>query len=244
MDALLEGMTRLIAKKRDLKQAAMQQLLTGQTRLPGFHEEWELRPLASVVADLDAGVSVNSIVGGANSRSGEAGILKTSCIADGTFDSSEYKRIDPREIGRAKLSPRRNTLLISRMNTPLLVGEVGFVEQDHPDLFIPDRLWMTRFQSDSCVHPKWLACMLSSASMKVAIKGLASGTSGSMKNISKRKLLALQLMFPEIDEQGAIATCLSDMDAELSALDARREKTGALKQAMMQELLTGRTRLV
>ena len=65
-----------------------------------------------------------------------------------------------------------------------------------------------------------------------------------MKNISKRKLLELELSFPRRDEQTAIATVLSDIDAELIALGTRHTKTRALKQAMMQELLTGKTRLV
>jgi len=244
MDALLAGLDRLIAKKRDLKQAAMQQLLTGQTRLPGFQGAWESRPLSAVVSDLEAGVSVNSVAGASYSCSGERGILKTSCVSDGIFEPTEYKLIDPRDLGRARLSPRRNSLIVSRMNTPNLVGEVGFVERDYPELFLPDRLWMTRFVPNSGLCPKWLAYVLSSPGVQSAIKGLASGTSGSMKNIAKRKLLALPLSFPESQEQRAIATVLSEMDAELASLEARRDKTRALKQGMMQELLTGRTRLV
>jgi len=243
-DTLLAGLDRLIAKKRDLKRAAMQQLLTGQTRLPGFHGEWEARPLSAVVADLEAGVSVNSVAGASHSGSAEPGILKTSCVSDGAFDPAEYKVIDPRDLARARLNPQRNSLIISRMNTPNLVGEVGFVEHHCPDLFLPDRLWMTRFRPDSRLCTKWLAYVMSSPAVKRAIKDLASGTSGSMKNIAKGKLLALPLAFPTPQEQEAIATVLSDMDAELTALQARRDKTRALKQGMMQELLTGRTRLL
>ena len=244
VDELLTGLDRLIAKKRDLKQAAMQRLLTGKTRLPGFQGEWKRLPLGTVVADLEAGVSVNSVMGGDHFSLGEPGILKTSCVANGVFDPEEFKLIDQREISRARLSPRQNTLIISRMNTPNLVGEVGFVEQDYPNLFLPDRLWMTRFRPDSGLWPKWLAYQMSSPITQVAIKDLASGTSGSMKNISKSKLLALPLDFPPPAEQAAIASFLSDMDAELAAIEARRDKICALKQGMMQELLTGRTRLV
>jgi type I restriction enzyme, S subunit len=244
VDALLAGLDRLIAKKRDLKQAAMQQLLTGQTRLPGFKGEWRRLPLGTVVADLEAGVSVNSVLGGGHHSLRQPGILKTSCVADGVFDPEEFKLIDQREVSRARLSPKQNTLIISRMNTPNLVGEVGFVKQDHPNLFLPDRLWMTRFRPDSGLSPKWLAYQMSTPTTQVAVKDLASGTSGSMKNISKGKLLALPLDFPPPAEQAAIAAVLSDMDAELIALKARRDKTRALKQGMMQELLTGRIRLV
>lgn len=65
-----------------------------------------------------------------------------------------------------------------------------------------------------------------------------------MKNISKGALLGLSIQYPEPNEQTAIATVLSDMDAELASLEARRDKTRNLKQGMMQELLTGRIRLV
>jgi type I restriction enzyme S subunit len=244
VDALLDGLERLIAKKRDLKQAAMQQLLTGQTRLPGFSGGWEVRPLASVIANLEAGVSVNSVEQGKPLRSGEPCILKTSAIFDGRFDPEECKLIDRFDISRAKLIPRRDTIIISRMNTPNLVGEVGYVPRDFPTLFLPDRLWMTRFDPNADICARWLAYLMSSSQVKESIKELGTGTSGSMKNIGKSTLLALPLAFPTGEEQTAIAAVLSDMDAELSALVARRDKTRDLKQAMMQELLTGRTRLV
>lgn len=244
VDALLVALERLIAKKRALKQAAMQQLLTGQSRLSGFHGEWEVRPLSSVIAGLDAGVSVNSVEHSMPLRSGEPCILKTSAIFDGCFDPEECKLIERRDINRARLSPRRDTIIISRMNTPNLVGEVGYVADDFPTLNLPDRLWLTRFDPNSDICARWLAYVMSSAKVKERIKGLATGTSGSMKNIGKDKLLALQLEFPTGEEQAAIATVLSDMDAELAALEQRLAKTRALKQGMMQELLTGRTRLI
>lgn len=244
VDGLLGKLDALIAKKRDLKQATMQQLLTGLTRLPGFDGDWELRTLGSVVANLEAGVSVNSIEYGRPLGSGKPCILKTSAIFGGRFDPEECKLIDQRDLSRARVSPRRDTIIISRMNTPNLVGEVGYVAADFPTLCLPDRLWITRFASGSDICARWLAYIMSSAQIKETIKSLATGTSGTMKNIGKSALLALQLRFPSGAEQKAITTILSDMDAELAALEARRDKTRALKQGMMQELLTGRIRLV
>jgi type I restriction enzyme, S subunit len=244
VDALLAKLDQLIAKKRDLKQAAMQQLLTGKTRLLGFSGVWEERPLSTVVADLDAGVSVNSIECDRPLSSGEPCILKTSAIFDGKFDPEECKLIDRRDSIRARLSPRLDTIIISRMNTPNLVGEVGYVPADFPSLNLPDRLWMTRFDSSAEICARWLSYMLSSNQVKGRIRELATGTSGSMKNIGKSVLLALQLKFPSGNEQTAIATLLSDIDADISALEARRDKTRALKQGMMQVLLTGTIRLV
>ena len=244
VDALLAKLDQLIAKKQGLKQAAMQQLLTGQTRLPGFSGEWDLRPLASVVSGLEAGVSVNSVDHMDPHSSTNPCILKTSAVFDGNFDPTECKLIDRRDLSRAKLSPRKDSIIISRMNTPNLVGEVGYVAEDFPNLNLPDRLWITRFGSGADVSARWLAYVMSSTQVKEVIKGLATGTSGSMKNIAKGALLSLQLTFPSYAEQTAIATLLSDMDAELAALEARQGKTRALKQGMMQALLTGRIRLV
>lgn len=242
VNALLGGLERLIDKKRALKQATMQQLLSGQTRLPGFHGEWELGVLADVVEALVAGVSVNSTDD--DPSPGTPCVLKTSALSSGVFLSGEAKRIAPQDRFRARLNPKRDTILISRMNTPDLVGEIAYVEQDYPWLFLPDRVWMTQFRGNSNLSVRWLAYVLSSSEYKKLIRGAATGTSGSMKNIAKDALLSLPVRFPQSEEQTAIAAILSDMDAELSALEERHDKIRDLKQAMMQELLTGKTRLV
>lgn len=242
VDALIAGLEQLIVKHRDLKQATMQQLLTGQTRLPGFSGAWSLGTLGDVVASLEAGVSVNSTDD--MPFPGMSCVLKTSALEGGEFLPQECKVIESGDIRRARTNPRRDTILISRMNTPLLVGEVAYIDQDYDWLFLPDRVWMTRFKTNSNLCVRWLAYVLSSRTYREALREIATGTSGSMKNISKSALLALPIEFPEPNEQTAISTVLSDMDAGLGALEARLAKTRALKTGMMQELLTGRTRLV
>jgi type I restriction enzyme S subunit len=243
-DALLGALDRLIAKKRDLKQATMQQLLTCRTRPSGSHGEWKSRPLGSEIADLVAGVSVNSTDEEDGSRSDSPAVLKTSSVAAGKFIPSERKAIVRRDLGRARVSPRAGALIISRMNTLELVGECGYVPADFPNLFLPDRLWMTQFKYPSRTSGRWLSLVLSSPSLRRLLRNIATGTSGSMKNISKEAFLALEISWPQPEEQAEIAAVLSEMDSELEMLQARRDKTQALKQAMMQELLTGRTRLV
>ena len=129
------------------------------------------------------------------------------------------------------------------MNTPDLVGECGYVERDFPDPFLPDRLWMTRVRQGSEICVKWLAYLLSSEEYKRKLKGVATGTSGSMKNLSKDAVLSLPIPFPDSNEQRAIAAALSDVDALLAKLDALIAKKRDLKQGAMQQLLTGQTRL-
>jgi type I restriction enzyme S subunit len=260
VDALITSLDQLIAKKRDIKQATMQQLLTGKTRLPGFcgelkpsykqtevgliPEDWEVHTLGDEVDQLEAGVSVNSVAEEFHVYAHEQAILKTSAVSNGYFFPHENKKISPRDIKRAKLNPRVESIIISRMNTIDLVGECGYVDKDYPNLFLPDRLWMTRFKRGSKINVKWLSYVLSYRKYKVKIKEAATGTSGSMKNISKDSLLSINIPFPTPNEQTAIATVLSDMDAEIAALEQKRDKTRALKQGMMQELLTGKTRLL
>ncbi|WP_445426021.1 restriction endonuclease subunit S [Alishewanella sp. HL-SH06] len=262
VDTLIQELEKLIAKKQAIKTATMQQLLTGRTRLPQFAhhpdgrkkgykpselgeipEDWEVSVLASMVSTLNAGVSVNSIDRIDAFTHGKH-ILKTSCVTSGYFDESEIKSILPIDLNRAKCSPEAGCIIVSRMNTPALVGEIGYVSQDYPEMFLPDRLWQMKFKADSSLNSRWLAYVLSYPSTAKKIKEAATGTSDSMKNISKEGLLALRILNPSFNEQTAIATILSDMDEEIQALDQRLNKTRQIKQGMMQELLTGKTRLV
>jgi restriction endonuclease S subunit len=171
-------------------------------------------------------------------------VVKTSALKGGVFDPSECKPIVQADLARATTPLRRDTLLISRMNTPDLVGEVGYVDRAYDWLYLPDRIWMTHMRSPDCVCVRWLGYLLCSVPYKRLIGDTATGTSGSMKNIAKSALLGLPVRFPEVDEQRAIAAGLADIDAEISAIESRLTKARALKQAMAQALLTGLIRLV
>jgi type I restriction enzyme S subunit len=214
-----------------------------QTELGIIPEEWDVAPLSREIERLEAGVSVNSVDEELRGYAHEQAVLKTSAVAGGQFLPHENKRIAPRDIRRAKLNPRFDTIIISRMNTPDLVGECGYVFGDFPELFLPDRLWMTRNRNGSDVCVRWLNYLLSSKPYKTRIKGLATGTSGSMKNIAKDALLAMPIPYPDGDEQRAIAEALSDVDELLGELDRLIIKTRHLKQAAIEQLLTGKQRL-
>jgi type I restriction enzyme, S subunit len=256
-DAFIESLEQLIRKTRQLKQGAMQELLTGKNRLPGFEikrgyqqtdvgvlpEDWQVKPLTAFISSLEAGVSVNSVDTELGSPVHDTSILKTSCVLGGMFMPQECKAIAARDIHRAKLNPRKDSIVISRMNTAALVGECGYVDRDWPHLFLPDRLWMTRHEGRQPLCVRWLAYLLSFSSFNRVIKEGATGTSGSMKNISQASLLTVHIPQPTKAEQEAIANVLSDMDEEITALDAKLTKARHLKQGMMQELLTGSIRL-
>jgi restriction endonuclease S subunit len=194
-DTLIEFLEQLIVKKRHLKQGAMQELLTGKKRLPEFEvkpgqkqsemgiipEDWDVKPLGALISSLEAGVSVNSVAKEKDVYAHNESILKTSCVIGGTFLPEEHKTIIPRDIHRARLNPCKDSIVISRMNTPALVGECGYVDRDYPNRFLPDRLWMTRHHSQTPHCVRWLAYLLGFSSFNRAIKESATGTGGSMR---------------------------------------------------------------
>jgi type I restriction enzyme S subunit len=212
-----------------------------RTEVGAIPHNWVEGTLGDAVSALQAGVSVNSTAD--DVTHGVPAILKTSCVASGAFFPHESKAIAPEDRNRAILNPRRDSILISRMNTIDLVGECGFVDRDYPELFIPDRLWMTRFRPSAAVSPRWLTYVLSSETYRGQLQSIATGTSGSMKNIAKASLLDLPVAYPPLPEQQAIAEALSDVDGLLDALDALIAKKRAIKQSAMQQLLTGKARL-
>ncbi|MGL4501321.1 MAG: restriction endonuclease subunit S [Planktothrix sp.] len=206
-------------------------------------EDWEVKPLGNLIDRLESGISVNSVEKDKGESTSEESVLKTSSVLNGHFFPGECKRIIQRDIRRAKINPQENTIIISRMNTPDLVGECGYVEKDYPYLFLPDRLWITRFKKDIKVSVRWLAYILSYGNFNKAIKNTATGTSGSMKNIAKDKFLQITITYPQKEEQETIAQALSDVDALIAALDKLIAKKRHIKTATMQQLLTGKTRL-
>ena len=212
VDALLGGLDQLIAKKRDLKQAAMQQLLTGQTRLPGFHGEWAVKPLASVCS-MKSGQSI------------------TSANID---DFSQYPCYGGNGLRgfTSRFTHVGSYALIGRQGA--LCGNVLGVEGT---FFASEHAVVVTAFAQTDI--RWLTCVL--AEMRLNRYSEASAQPG----LSVAKVLNMDVQIPPTKaEQTAIAEVLSDLDAELEALEQRRAKTRALKQGMMQELLTGRTRLV
>jgi type I restriction enzyme S subunit len=225
IDEQMLGLTRVIVKKRDVKQAAMQQLLSGRSRLPGFRGEWQPKRLGQI---CDIGM------GRTPSRSDQAmwGVgYPWLSIADLTSKvvAESKEQITPEAATSMAIVPK-GTLL---MSFKLSIGRLCFAGCD---LFTNEAICSFNRLSASAEFLYYALQRIDfSLYGKQAVKGYT---------LNKESLRLIEVHLPSLEEQTAIATVLSDMDAELSALDARLEKTKALKQAMMQELLTGRTRLV
>ena len=230
VDALLGALDRLIAKKRDLKQAAMQQLLTGQTRLPGFHGEWEVKRLGDVVEKL--------VGGGTPSRSDPAywgDEVPWVTVKDfATFDPFQTQESITR-IGlmnsASHLIPAGTVITSTRM----ALGKAVIYEVD---VSINQDLKAVFLKPGSSVRFLYYWFEFNAQ----IIDDLGSGS--TVKGISIAELRGLPFPAPSLAEQISISEVLGEMDAELAGLERRRAKSRALKQAMMQELLTGRIRLI
>jgi type I restriction enzyme, S subunit len=208
-----------------------------QTEIGEIPADWEVVKLGDIISDLKSGVSVNS-EDKRISLSGEIGILKTSAIANGHFLPNQHKLVVDKDVQRAKLNPIVGSILISRMNTPALVGDSCYVGKDYPNLFIPDRLWMTIFNPKKKISSRWLSFVLISDSFKEVIRNTATGTSNSMKNISKGRFLSLEVALPPLPEQRKIAGILSTLDEKMAMIDEQLAQTQELKKGLMQRLLT------
>ncbi|MEP6889618.1 MAG: restriction endonuclease subunit S [Nitrospirota bacterium] len=237
VDELLGAMDQLIAKKRDLKQATMQQLLTGQTRLPGFSGKWEVRPIGSFSAFITKGSTPTTY--GFNWEDGGVLFLRSECVSDNGLDLTQSMFIS--EAAHAALirgEVRSGDILIT------ITGNVGRVVHLKPDFGLANiNQHIARIRvKDPGISPDFVCHWLSQPIVRAYYLSITTGQ--AYPQISLRQVRETHVPFPLFPEQAAIAEVLSDMDAELAALEQRRDKTRALKQGMMQELLTGRTRLV
>lgn len=233
VDALLEELDRLIGKKRDLKQAAMQQLLTGQSRLPGFEGEWGTKQL-SELADIRSGGTPSTT----NSAFWNGGVPWCTPTDITALRGRKYLTETERAISNAGLRASSAEIIPPNsiiMTTRATIGECAI-----------NTVPMTTNQGfknliPSEVHVEYLYYLMTT--QKDRLVQLCGGS--TFLEIGKKSLERLEITLAvDPDEQRAIATVLSDMDTEIDALEQRRDKTAELKQAMMQELLTGRIRLV
>jgi type I restriction enzyme S subunit len=209
VDALLDGLEKLISKKRDLKQAAMQQFLTGRTRLPGFSGKWEVKRLGEVLK-VRHGKSQHDVAAG----DGMYPILATG----GEIGRTNYYLYD------------KPSVLIGRK------GTIDVPQYVATPFWTIDTLFFTEIMNDASA--KFIFYKFNTINWR------SYNEASGVPSLNASTIEGIEINLPKSDEQAAIAAVLSDMDAELAALEQRLGKTRNLKQGMMQELLTGRTRIV
>lgn len=233
-DTLIESLDQLIAKKRQIKQGVMQELLTGKHRLPGFSGTWnEVTIKKAIQIPVTDGPHMTPVFL-------EDGVpfLSVNNLIDGKIDFSDLRYIsvlDHEEFSK-KCKPQKEDILLGKAAS---VGKVALVETN-TEFNIWSPLALIRVNSKN--HAKFVYYQLQSNNLNRQISLLTN--SSSQGNIGMGDIEKLVLPLPDKDEQLAIATILSDMDTELAALEVRLAKAHQIKQGMMQELLTGRIRLL
>ena len=206
-----------------------------QLRFSEFSDEWEAGYLNEFIDSLDAGVSVNST--DRQAESNEKCILKTSCVSSGVFKLKENKVVlDDDEIQRLKEPLQSNTIIISRMNTPALVGANAIVTYSMSNVFLPDRLWAAKINKN--YSGKWLGILMSSTKFRAALSARATGTSASMKNITKGDVLSLKITYPAKPEQQKIAAFLTAVDTKIEQLSNKKALLGEYKKGLMQQIFS------
>ncbi|MFG0610185.1 MULTISPECIES: restriction endonuclease subunit S [Delftia] len=258
VDDKLDVIARQIEATQTLKQGLMQTLFSrgvgtkgsNGTWAPHTHlhhidgrelpRAWGAATLGAYIAELRSGVSVNAE--DRVCRPGEIGVLKVSSVQDGRFFPSNHKTVVPMELDRVAEPVQEGCIIISRANTPALVGESAYVVNSHPELFLPDKLWQTR-PTDSAHSARWLAFYLQSPGVRQEVRKAATGTSGSMKNISKASLLNIFMPLVPLEEQLHIAELLGAITSKIEALEEKDRHYQSLKRGLMQKLLTGEWRV-
>jgi len=235
-DALIESLEQLLTKKRLLKQGAMQELLTGKKRLAGFSGEWEVKRLDEL--GRWTGGMTPSMRNPDYWQAGtvpwiSSGDVKSVRLTTTAFAISSYavkQRV-------TTLLPAKSIIVVTRSGIlrnylPVAMNMIPMaINQDIKALLTNDH-----------VLPEYLLHSLTCIGDRILARCLKSGT--TVESIEFPWLKAFTIPIPTLLEQTAIADILSDMDGEIVALEAKLAKTQSIKQGMMQELLTGRIRLV
>jgi type I restriction enzyme S subunit len=233
IDQYLSTLDQLIAKKCDIRKAAMQELLTGKRRLPGFEGEWEVKSLGDI-ADVRSGGTPST----SRSDFWDGGVPWCTPTDITALEGRKYIRATARTISTAGLAASSAELIPALsliMTSRATIGECAINQHT----VTSNQGFKNLVPSDS-VDIEYLYYFM--CTQKAGLTALCSGS--TFLEIGKKQVSNYRVLIPiDRNEQVAIAAILSEMDDELAALETRRDKTLALKQAMMQELLTGRIRL-
>ena len=235
MDDLIDALDALIAKKQDIKVGAMQQLLTGKTRLPGFEGGWKTKLLGQL----------GPFTKGRGIRREDVSDSGVSCIRYGELYTlykdtilNPVSRI-PADVAEGALAIDPNVLLFAASGeTAEDIGRCAAYIGQERTYVGGDIIVLSPVGQDS----RYLGYLMNDPTVAMQKTSMAQGN--AVVHISAGNLAQVQIDLPPLEEQTAIANVLADMDTETLALEQRRDKVGAVKQGMMQELLTGSRRLM
>jgi type I restriction enzyme, S subunit len=243
VDALITAIDQLITKKRNIKQGTMQQLLTGKKRLPGFSGDWEVKTFKECFEFLSTGTNSRSEL----SEYGTIGYIhygdihtQWNLVLD--CAKNNIPLIDKEKVNKLPILKDGDLILADASEDYEGIGISVEIKNIGDRKIVAGLHTLLMRGNKQILADGFKAFITSITSVRQSLQKMATGI--SVYGISKTNLKAIQILLPPtLEEQKAIAQILSDMDAEIESLEKKREKYKTLKQGMMQELLTGKTRL-
>ena len=241
-DTLVASLDMLIAKKREMRTGIMQQLLTGKRRLPGFSGKWEMKRLGEVGACL-RGVSYRGEADLAPYDTGATKrLLRANNVQNATIGTEDIQFVNAARVSSKQVMREGDVLVCMASGSRDLAGKAAaFHLRDGYEYTFGAFMWCFRSNS-RLVDVAFVSFLFQTGQYRDYIANLLAGS--SINNLRPSAIESLEFSLPAIEEQNAIAAVLASVDGELAALEARRGKTHALKQGMMQQLLTGKIRLI
>lgn len=197
-------------------------------------EHWTVHPLKRAIAKIESGTSVNA--SDYPATPGSYGVLKTSCVYTGQFDWKENKTVDNEDLHRVSCPLKIDTLVVSRMNTPDLVGATGLVTEAPNGIFLPDRLWQVYLERRQ--SPSFIFYFTKSSEYREQVKIACSGTSSSMQNLGQDDFRSLLFVEPPTSEQTQIARFLDHETARIDALIEEQQRLIALLKEKRQAVIS------
>ena len=241
-DALIEALEQLIAKKRQIKQGAMQELLTGKRRLPGFSGEWDEINLGQLGLCY-RGVSYNPITDLETTDTDQTiRLLRSNNVQNSFIVLNDIQYVISRRVSEHQILQKNDILICMANGSKDLVGKAAKYKSDQEYKYTFGAFMGCFRPNDQKIDSNYAFYIFNTEMYRSYISVLLAGS--SINNLSSSNLLALKVKIPvEKAEQVAISSILKDTDDEIQILDVKLNKVRQLKQGMMQELLTGRIRL-
>lgn len=256
-DALISSLQTLIAKKKAIKLSAMQNLLSGKIRLPEFAqrpdgsskttrqtelgcvpEDWEIGTIGKDCV-LKARIGWQSLRTDEYLESGEYGLITGTDFNNGLVDWKTCSFVSEwRYKQDTNIQLKVNDVLITKDGT---IGKLGYINELPFSATLNSGIYVIRPKNSNLIEPMFLFYLFSSEYFNDFISVISAGS--TITHLYQKDFVNFQFPLPSKTEQTAIAQLLSDMDAEIEALECRLKKTQSLKQGMMQALLTGKIRL-
>lgn len=233
IDNLISSLGKLIEKKKNIKQGAMQQLLTGKTRLKGFSEPWVEKKLGDVAVNY-TGLTYSPM----NVKSYGTLVLRSSNIQKGILAFNDNVFVDM-DIPSRAIAKKNDLLICVRNGSKALIGKSAVIT-DYAD-GMAFGAFMTILHAND-IQQGFLNYLWQTDYIQQQVKDNMGAT---INQITNADIEQFKIVVPHsLKEQQAIATILTKMDDEITALEAKKAKYEAIKQGMMQQLLTGKIRLI